>query len=138
MIHDARQQYENAARNAKGHCFESYIKAACTIYAERGRAQIDKTPEPFRVLEKNKNGIFKGRFTAHAQPDFQGTLSGGRSIVFEAKYTDKDRLKRNALTENQQKSARASFKMWRDYGSMCRNRKRIFLCTVGDMAGHEG
>lgn len=99
---DARQRYENATRNAKGHCFESYIKAACVIYAERGRAQIDKTPEPFRVLEKSKDGIFKGRFTAHAQPDFQGTLSGGRSIVFEAKYTDKDRLRRNALTENQQ------------------------------------
>ena len=62
---------------------------------------MDKTPEPFRVLEKSRDGIFKGRFTARAQPDFQGTLEGGRSIVFEAKYTTADRLKWDVLTQEQ-------------------------------------
>lgn len=97
----ARQQYQNAVNNAQGHHFEGYIKAACTLYAERGRAIIDKTPEPFRVTKKSPDGIFTGRFTAHAQPDFQGTLDGGRSIVFEAKYTTTDRMKRGALTKTQ-------------------------------------
>lgn len=40
-------------------------------------------------------------FTAHAQPDFQGTLDGGRSIIFEAKYTTTDAMKRDVLTETQ-------------------------------------
>ena len=98
------QQYQNKVNNAQGHFFEDYIKAGCRFYALRERAEIDKTPEPFRVLEKSRDGIFRGRFTAHAQPDFQGTLAGGRSIVFEAKYTTTDRLKREILTDEQQKA----------------------------------
>lgn len=98
----ARQQYQNKVNNAQGHFFEGYIKAGCAFYVERERADIDKTPEPFRVLEKFAGGIFKGRFTAAAQPDFQGTLDGGRSIVFEAKYTTTDRMKRDVLTQDQQ------------------------------------
>ena len=97
-----RQQWQNAVNNAQGHFFEGYIKAACAYYSDRERAEIGKTPEPFRVMEKSRNGIFKGRFTARADPDFQGTLDGGRSIVFEAKYTSTDRLKRDVLTPEQQ------------------------------------
>lgn len=97
----ALQQYQNKVNNAQGHFFEGYIKAACERYSTTGRAKVDKTPEPFRVLEKNRDGIFKGRFTARAAPDFQGTLSGGRSIVFEAKYTATERMKRDVLTQPQ-------------------------------------
>lgn len=98
----ARQQWQNAVNNAQGHFFEGAIKAACALYSDRERADVDKTPEPFRVMEKSRDGIFKGRFTARAAPDFQGTLDGGRSIVFEAKYTTTDRLKRDVLTSEQQ------------------------------------
>lgn len=98
----AAQQYRNKVNNAQGQFFERAIKAACALYSERGRADVDKTPEPFRVLEKSRDGIFKGRFTARAQPDFQGTLDGGRSIVFEAKYTTGDRMKQEVLTKPQQ------------------------------------
>ncbi len=97
----ARQQWQNAVNNAQGHFFEGYIKAACTTYQTQARAKVDKTPEPFRVTIKHQNGTFTGRFTALAQPDFQGTLRGGRSIVFEAKYTTTDRLKRSILTDEQ-------------------------------------
>lgn len=97
----AAMRYQNKVNNAQGHFFEQAIKAACALYASRGRATADKTPEPFRVLEKSRDGIFKGRFTARAQPDFQGTLAGGRSIVFEAKYTTTDRLKWDVLTQEQ-------------------------------------
>jgi len=96
-----RQRYQNKVNNAQGHHFESYIKAACGIYRENGRAVIDKTPEPFMVLSKELDGSFRGRFTSLAQPDFQGTLSGGRSICFEAKYTTTDRMRRDVLTEAQ-------------------------------------
>ena len=97
----AALRYQNKVNNAQGHFFEQAIKAACALYASHGRATVDKTPEPFRVLEKSRDGIFKGRFTARAQPDFQGTLAGGRSIVFEAKYTTTDRLKWDVLTQEQ-------------------------------------
>jgi len=103
---EADQRYQNAVNNAQGHFFEGFIKAACVIYSIRERAEISKTPEPFRVMEKSRDGIFKGRFTARAEPDFQGTLAGGRSIVFEAKYTATDRMKRDALTEKQMDALR--------------------------------
>ena len=98
----AALQYQNKVNNAQGHFFEGAIKAACALYSERERADVDKTPEPFRVMEKGRDGIFTGRFTARAQPDFQGTLAGGQSIVFEAKYTTTDRMKRDVLTKEQQ------------------------------------
>lgn len=96
------QPYQNRVNNAQGHSFEKAIERACAIYAQAGIAQIEKTPEPFRVMSKAKSGgVFQGRFTARAQPDFQGTMAGGRSIVFEAKYTTTDRLRRDVLTERQ-------------------------------------
>ena len=97
----AALRYQNKVNNAQGHFFEQAIKAACAMYDQRERATVDKTPEPFRVLEKSRDGIFKGRFTARAQPDFQGTLAGGRSIVFEAKYTTTGRMKWDVLTKEQ-------------------------------------
>lgn len=97
----ARRQWQNSVNNAQGHHFEGYIKAACTHYNITERAEIDKTPEPFRVSKKHKDGTFTGRFTALAQPDFQGTVRGGRSICFEAKYTTTDRMKRSVLTDKQ-------------------------------------
>lgn len=93
--------WKGKRNNAQGHFFESYIKAACAIYKQKGTARVEKIPEPFMVLEKKAKGIFKGRFIAHAQPDFMGTLSGGRSICFEAKYTETDKLAQDVLTEEQ-------------------------------------
>lgn len=95
------QRYQNTVNNAQGHIFEDAILCGCAWYRQAGIAEIDKTPEPFRVMAKFNDGIFKGRFTARAQPDFQGTITGGRSIVFEAKYTTTDRLNRNVLTVKQ-------------------------------------
>lgn len=97
----AKRQWQNSINNAQGHIFEGCVKAACLIYAEQGRARIEKIPEPFRVTAKGRDGTFMGWFTALAQPDFQGTLAGGRSIVFEAKYTTTDRIRREVLTQEQ-------------------------------------
>lgn len=97
----ALDRYRASVSNNRGHDFEEAIKQACILYASQGRAKVEKTPEPFRVLEKREGGIFVGRFTAHAPPDFQGTLDGGRSIIFEAKYTTTESMKRDVLTETQ-------------------------------------
>ena len=37
------------------------------------------------------------------QPDYKGTLRNGFSIVFEAKHTDTDRIKRAVITDEQEK-----------------------------------
>lgn len=96
-----RQQYRNRVNNAQGQHFEREILAGCKMYERHEIATIDKTPEPFRVTKKSYDGVFTGRFSTPAQPDFQGTLHGGRSIVFEAKRTSKDRINRNVLTDTQ-------------------------------------
>lgn len=93
--------WKGKRNNAQGHFFEGFIKTACAVYKQKGIACVEKMPEPFMVLEKKDRGIFKGRFIAHAQPDFMGTLSGGRSICFEAKYTSTDKLGQNVLTGEQ-------------------------------------
>ena len=108
---EARRIYQNTVNNAIGQAFEGYIKAACDYYRDKGRAAIDKTPEPFRVSAKHGCGIFTGRFTAPAQPDFQGTLEGGRSVCLEAKYTTTDRLKRDVLTDTQMRTLAAHAKL---------------------------
>jgi recombination protein U len=91
----------NKLNNAQGQHFESEILAGCRYYEQHKIAMIDKTPEPFKVTKKSKDGIFTGRFGTAAQPDFQGTLHGGRSIMFEAKRTGKDRINQNVLTDTQ-------------------------------------
>lgn len=93
--------WQGKKNNAQGHFFEGFIKTACTIYKQKGIAYVEKMPEPFMVLEKRDRGIFKGRFIAHAQPDFMGTLRGGRSVCFEAKYTATDKLAQTVLTTEQ-------------------------------------
>jgi recombination protein U len=99
--HQLQRKYQNQRNNAQGRFFENYISSACVTYAQRGIAQVEKVPEPFRVMKKFVDGTFTGRFIALAQPDFQGTLKGGRSIVFEAKYTSTDRITRRVLTDKQ-------------------------------------
>lgn len=103
-----QRQYQNKVNNAQGHLFEEMVKAGCNYYRERGQAEIKKIPEDFRVIRKEKKygkytGKFEGYFIENAQPDFQGTLKSGQSIVFETKYTSKDRISQNVLTETQKK-----------------------------------
>lgn len=108
---ELKRKFQNKMNNAQGQHFEREIIAGCRIYRDKGIAEIDKTPEPYRVLKKDYDGTFKGRFTAHAQPDFQGTLATGKSIVFEAKQTLKDRIQRSVLTDTQMKILESHKKM---------------------------
>jgi len=98
---ELRQKHRNKVNNAQGHHFESLIKTACQIYRDRGVAEIDKTPEAFRVTRLLQAGKFEGRFVSLAQPDFKGTIKGGRAICFEAKHTTTEKMKRSVLTDEQ-------------------------------------
>lgn len=88
---------------ANGERFEKLIEAACLYYSQTGEAEIEKTPEPMRPIRRLKNGQFVAVFTKKAQPDYKGTLKTGLSIVFEAKHTETDRIKRAVITDEQEK-----------------------------------
>lgn len=93
-----------AARKALGYGknFESFISAACDYYRDKGLADIVKVDEPFMVLELYDRGRFKGQFTKKANPDFEGTLKGGHSICFEAKYTSQKRMAKSVISDKQE------------------------------------
>ena len=92
---------QGAVSNARGRDFEDYLDRACQLYRSMGIANIEKTPEPFKCLKKNKGGRAIVQFIHHAQPDYKGVLLNGQAIIFEAKCTTKDRIQQSVLTQNQ-------------------------------------
>lgn len=85
-----------------GDHFENLIAASLHWYEDKGVACIEKTPEPMKPLRApNRQGQFLACYVKAGQPDFKGTLTGGRSVVFEAKHTDGDRIEYNRLTDEQ-------------------------------------
>lgn len=85
-----------------GQYFEGMITASLNWYRDIGVAYIEKTPEPMKPLRApNRQGQFLACFTKQGQPDFKGTLTGGRSVVFEAKHTDDDKIEYGRLTHEQ-------------------------------------
>lgn len=95
-----------------GEMLERYILESCAYYREKGIADIDKTPEPFKVLSgmhRLSSGAmgFEGIFAKKAQPDFKGTLAGGRAVVFEAKTTTTDRITQDEVNETQTTSMKS-------------------------------
>lgn len=88
------------------------IEIGCDFYRQIGRAYIVKEPEPFRVLKKDKRtGRAAIQFVKHAQPDFHGTLKDGLSIVFEAKFTQSDKIKQDVITPEQADSLTSQEKL---------------------------
>lgn len=87
---------------AAGALFEQMIEAACREYRQAGIAEIEKTPEAMKPLgHQNGRGQFMACYVKKAQPDFKGTLRGGGSIVFEAKFTSTGKIQQSVLLEQQ-------------------------------------
>lgn len=98
---DSRKQILGMQSRAAGALFEKRIDTMLEEYAEKGIACIEKTPEPMRPVRSQGAGKFTAVFTKKAQPDYQGTLSGGKSIVFEAKYTSAEKIEQSRVTDEQ-------------------------------------
>ena len=98
-----RASYQGKRNRALGLQFEAIIDEACEHYRAMGLANIEKTPESMKILGviNRKLGHFKACFDKKAQPDFKGTMAGGRSVCFDAKHTETDRIKQDAVTETQ-------------------------------------
>ena len=105
----AAEALENVQRSQQGlqskragEHFENTIAASLRWYEDKGLACVEKTPEPMKPLGKpNRLGQFRACYVKAGQPDFKGTLTGGRSVVFEAKHTDSDRIEYSRLTDEQ-------------------------------------
>lgn len=104
------QELENMNRRIGGRkardngaMFEQAIETACEYYFNENRARIKKTPEPFKVERSIGQGKFIGHFEEKAQVDFKGTLTGGRSVVFEAKHTEDDKIEQRRVSGEQLK-----------------------------------
>lgn len=107
-----RAQIRGKQARLAGSYFESMISGSCDYYLDRGLAKIEKTPEPMKPLgPKNYKGQFLACYTKQAQPDYKGTLKGGRAVVFEAKHTDDDRIEFNRLTKEQRDDLEAHHKL---------------------------
>lgn len=100
-----------------GQRFEALIERACSYYRKTGVAHIQKIPEPMRVVKpiKYEKGMFKAHFEKQAQPDFNGSLKGGKMIVFEAKHESGKSIKKNRLTIEQV----YNFEVYQRLGVMC-------------------
>lgn len=95
---------QNSRNRAAGQAFEDLISDALEYYYAKGYASIEKTPEPMKVLQQNPDKeTFKAIYTKKAQPDYKGVLVGGQSIIFEAKYTQNDRIEQRAVTSEQER-----------------------------------
>jgi recombination protein U len=86
---------------AAGAFFEGMIQASLDFYREQGIAHVEKTPEPMKVIRPERGGQFLACYTKAGQPDFKGTLIGGRAVCFEAKHTESDKIGANRLTREQ-------------------------------------
>lgn len=119
MNFNTNKNYHNQLRGsrnrASGEIFERYIDAACTYYEVAGKAVIEKTPEPMRVVKNIGGGKFVAYFQKKAQPDYKGTLQEGKAIVFEAKHTDNSKIEQSRLTSVQLES----LKKYAGLGARC-------------------
>lgn len=84
-----------------GKNFEAQIEAISEIYRLQKLAMIEKTPEPMKILKHIENGRFEAVFEKSAQPDFKGILKGGRTVVFDAKFTESNKIAYHALSDHQ-------------------------------------
>ena len=97
------KSYQGMRNRAQGRLFEQRIDAALVHYDYLGLASVEKTPEPMRPIKRLTEGRFVAVFEKPAQPDYKGTLKGGRAVVFEAKHTSTGQMEQSRVTADQAK-----------------------------------
>lgn len=112
---DPRRQLVGRRSKASGETFERWISNACEFYLQNGWAHIEKTPEPFHITGKDRDGTVKGYYEKKGQPDYKGILCDGTGIMFEAKHTDSDRIRQNVVTDTQWES----LDIYEKFGAHC-------------------
>ena len=98
---DPRRQLQGAVSKAQGRKFEDRLDKSFAYYRAHGFAIIEKTPEPMRPVKNLGNGRFEAFFEKKAQPDYKSTIKGGRTVMFEAKFTGADRMEQSRVLKGQ-------------------------------------
>ena len=98
------RQLQGKVNHFLGENFENRITNICKYYEINNLAKIEKTPEPMKIIQHIDHGHFEAIFTKAAQPDFKGCIKGGKTVVFDAKFTQSDRITYQALSENQREA----------------------------------
>lgn len=104
IVKKPNRQLAGRVSHGIGENFELEIENICNIYETKKLAKIEKTPEPMKVLRHIDGATFEAVFTKAAQPDFKGTIKGGRTVVFDAKYTESDRITYQVLSDFQRET----------------------------------
>lgn len=112
---DPRRQIIGRRNKESGETFERWLSNACEYYLKKDIAHIEKTPEPFHITGKDREGVVKGYYEKKGQPDYKGILCDGTGIMFEAKHTDKDRIQQDVVSETQWKN----LDIYEKYGAHC-------------------
>lgn len=97
---DPKRQLLGKIAKARGKQFESRIDDSFAYYAQKGFAIIEKTPEPMHPTKNLGNGKFIAYYEKQAQPDYKGTIKGGRTVMFEAKFTAADRMEQSRVLQS--------------------------------------
>lgn len=95
------RQLQGKINRQLGQNFEEQIETIAEIYRLQKLAIIEKTPEPMKILKHIEKGRFEAVFEKSAQPDFKGVLKGGRTVVFDAKFTESSRITYQVLSSHQ-------------------------------------
>ena len=103
-VHDPNRQIQGKINREFGKIFENTVDMICQVYEMNGFARIEKTPEPMKVLRYVDGGKFEAVFEKSAQPDFKGVVKGGRTVVFDAKFTEADRIRYQVLSDFQREA----------------------------------
>lgn len=105
MFMNAKNRLRGAQNKKQGELFERLIEQACIHYRVKGIADIKKTPEPLRPIGviSRQQRQFRAVYDKKAQPDFTGTLKGGRSVMFEAKVVSSTSIRFDRLNKEQER-----------------------------------
>lgn len=89
-----KNRVRGARSKRNGQTFENLIERSCIRYRTKGIADIKKTPEPMKPVGviNARRGWFKAVYEKKGQPDFTGTIKGGRSVLIEAKHSSVKRI----------------------------------------------
>jgi len=100
---DPQRVYKGRKNKENGKLFEDMLSTACEKYREEKTAKVSKTVEPFRIIGvlSVQPKVYKCVEEKAAEPDFKGLLNTGRSIAFEAKTTEQDRIEWGVVLEHQ-------------------------------------
>lgn len=101
---DPLRQLKGRMSHDIGKNFEEEIETICSVYDTNKLARIEKTPEPMKILKHLDLGRFEACFLKSAQPDFKGTIKGGRTVVFDAKFTTSNRITYQVLSDFQRET----------------------------------